>query len=126
MVLPLTLTNHSYTESECRVESPIEGLRAGITCVLCHLSFCKVQCLKPVKFVPCITFPSGNDGVPTGATLFYVSLTNGHSYPLALGLGLRLGSDLRLGLGLVFGLGLGGFEANVAFSEFEPIRLFCD
>ena len=41
-----------------------------MTCVPCHPSFGKVQCLKPVRMFLCITFPSGNDGVPHNASLF--------------------------------------------------------
>ena len=34
--------------TECRVESPIDGLRSGISCELCHPNFCKAR-LKPAR-----------------------------------------------------------------------------
>ena len=82
MASPLRSLTTATTETGCTVESRIDGLGSGITCVSYHPSFCKVQCWKPVRIFPCIAFTSGNDGVPQGASFFSCLCRNNDQWSL--------------------------------------------
>ena len=84
---PCRLRTTATTETECRVEFPIDGLRHDITCGSCHLSFCKVR-LKPARHFHALRSPQETMAyrmVPACLCVRCVkTLTNGHSFPLAL------------------------------------------
>ena len=63
----------SSPETECRVESPIDGLRFGIACELCHPNVCKVR-LKPVKNFHALRSPHETMAYRT-APAYYSSYT---------------------------------------------------